>query len=344
MLASSRILALVMPSWLGDSVMATPVLRACREQCPTTRLVAFLRPGLAEILRGLPFLNDLVEVDSKGLGGAWRLGRAIRQSGADAVLLLPNSFKSALGAKLSGAKTRVGYARDGRGWLLSNPIPLTASQSQPIPAVKYYAELAMAALGVSSIDQRLELIVTDEQGVAADTLLRDVPGRFVILNPGANRVDKRWPAERFAVVADHLANNHGLTVVVNGSPGERDVIGAVKSAARTPIIDLSQRGVTLGSLKAVVKRAALMITNDTGPRHLAAALGTPVVTLFGPTDHRWTTLDCPHELLLLAEPFLPEELVADRRHAKACAIDRISVGDVLAAAESLLNWPLAAQR
>ncbi|MHC5114978.1 MAG: glycosyltransferase family 9 protein, partial [Planctomycetota bacterium] len=82
--------------------------------------------------------------------------------------------------------------------------------------------------------------------------------------------------------------------------------------------------------------AALLVTNDTGPRHLAAALGTPVVTLFGPTDHRWTTLADIRERRLLAEPFLPAELVADR-HPKVCTIDRIEVEDVLAAAAGMLN-------
>ena len=92
----------------------------------------------------------------------------------------------------------------------------------------------------------------------------------------------------------------------------------------------------LSSLKAVIQRAAVLITNDTGPRHIAAALGTPVVTLFGPTDHRWTTLCGVRERILLAEPFLPEELVADR-HPKSCAIEKISVQDVVAAVDGLLK-------
>jgi len=124
--------------------------------------------------------------------------------------------------------------------------------------------------------------------------------------------------------------------VITGSPGEREVLTSVHRAAKTPLIDLSERGVTLGSLKAVIQRAALVITNDTGPRHIAAALGTPVVTLFGPTDHRWTTLHDVRERILLAEPFLPEELVADR-FPRACAIEKIAVGDVVVAAESLLT-------
>ena len=99
---------------------------------------------------------------------------------------------------------------------------------------------------------------------------------------------------------------------------------------------LCARGLTLGSLKAVLRRAALLITNDTGPRHIAAALGTPIVALYGPTDHRWTTLQAARERSVLAEPFLPEELVADR-HPKACAIEKIAVEDVVHASLSLLQ-------
>jgi len=130
---------------------------------------------------------------------------------------------------------------------------------------------------------------------------------------------------------------------VSGSPGERDLAGEVVQAARWPVVNLVDRGVALGALKAVVARCALMITNDTGPRHVAAALGRPVVTLFGPTDHRWTTINHRRERILLAEPFLPESSIADR-HASFCAIDRISVGDVLASAKSLLDDPRGSGR
>jgi ADP-heptose:LPS heptosyltransferase len=202
--------------------------------------------------------------------------------------------------------------------------------------VEYYAALAEFALGVGPIDRRIELATTPEERAAADELLQDVGQPFVVLNPGANRADKRWPADRFAAVADRLAASHRLHIVVSGSPGEGDVLRAVVGYAKVPIIDLAQRGVNVGSLKAVIERAAVVITNDTGPRHIAAALGTPVVTLCGPTDHRWTTLHGVRERIILAEPFLPEELVADR-HPRACAIDRISVADVVAAAESFLG-------
>jgi heptosyltransferase-2 len=333
-LASSRTIAVILPSWVGDTVMATPVLRALRTHRPDARLVGIVRPRLDEVLRGTPWLDELIACNFKGVAGPWRIARVIKQSGADAVLLLPNSFRSALAARLSGAPIRIGYSRDLRGLLLTHKIQ--PPRQRPIPAVDYYAALAEFALGVSSIDRRIELHCTADEETAAEYMLRDVARPYIVLNPGANRSAKRWSAKNFAHVADSLASPHRVSILITGSPGEADVLSAVTSAAKTPIINLAQRGMTLGSLKAVLKHAALLITNDTGPRHIAAALGTPVIALFGPTDHRWTTLPpSVREHLLLAEPFLPEELVADD-HPKICSIEKIPVDDVLQAARSIL--------
>jgi heptosyltransferase II len=328
-----------LPSWVGDAVMATPALRALRGELPETWLLGVMRPGLDELLAGTPWLNEMLVDDLRGLLGPWRVARQIRRFEPQMGVLLPNSFRSALALRLSGTPVRAGYNRDGRGMLLTHRIT-PPDRARPLPAVRYYIDLMSAALGTSDIDPRLELATTDEERQAADALLHDLNGPYVLLNPGANRADKRWPAERFAAVGDALAKRHGLHVVVNASPRERDVAERIIAASRVGgAANLAERGVTLGSLKAVIERAAILITNDTGPRHIAAALGTPVVTLFGPTDHRWTTLPLSHaakERIVLAEPFLPEELMADR-HERVCRIDRIAASDVLAAAESLLT-------
>jgi heptosyltransferase-2 len=331
-------LLVVCPSWVGDTVMATPVLRALREHRPGARIIALARPGLEELLEGAPWIDDVMVVGKSGLTGLMAGARAIRSAKPQVVLVLPNSFRSALTVRLAGVPVRIGYGRDGRSWLLTTAI--SPPKQRPIPAVEYYAHLAESALGVEGISRRMDLFITPGQREAASGVLRDVPRPFVALNPGANRADKRWPAERFAAVAAALHERHGLAIAVTGSPTERDVIAAVMRAARSPIIDLAARGMTLGSLKAVLAEASLLITNDTGPRHIAAALGTPTVVLFGPTDHRWTTINAPRERMVAAEPFLPEELVADD-HPHLCSIARIPVADVLASAETLLGAPSA---
>jgi heptosyltransferase II len=315
--------------------MCTPVLRALHQRLPAARITAIARRGLDEVLCGLPFVDSTVVCEMKGLFGPQRLGKAIRQTDAEAVLLLPNSFRSAIAARMSGAAIRIGYDRDGRGGLLTHKIA-PPDVHHPVAMIDYYARLVCFALGVEQIDPRVELTTIVEEEAAAEALLHDVKPPFVVLNPGANRADKRWPAELFAAAADRLAKSRGVSIVVSGAPGEIETIEKIQRAAEHPFVNLTTRGITLGSLKAVFRRAALLITNDTGPRHIAAALGTPVVTLFGPTDHRWTTLNYERERILLAEPFLPEELLADKL-PKATAIDRIAVGDVVSASVQLLS-------
>lgn len=329
-------LVVVLPSWVGDTVMATPVLRAVREHRPESHIAAVCRPGLDQLLDGCPWIDACAPCRMKGGLGVFRLAGAIRRHRPEAVLLLPNSFRAALAARLAGVKRRTGYDRDARGFLLTHPVAVEKSDA-PTPTILYYRHLAAQALGVDddAINPRMELHTTDAQQRAADELLGDVDRPLVVLNPGGVRTSKRWPAESFAHAADALTTRRGVTCAVTGSPAERTVIEHVVAAAQQPIINLVDRGVTLGSLKAVLQRAHLLITNDTGPRHIAAALGTPVVALFGPTDHRWTTLPDARERVLLAEPFLPAELVADR-HAELCAIDRIRVSDVVNAAVRLL--------
>ncbi len=330
-------IAIVCPSWVGDTIMATPVYRAVRAARPDAKLWLVCRPGIDELLTGAPWPDGLIVGDARHTAGLFGIARAVRERGTEALLLLPNSFRSALLARLTKAPVRIGYRRGGRRVLLTEAV--TPPRQRPIPAVEYYARLAQAALGLvqpGAIDRRIELFVTSQEQAEADRLLDGVPRPFALLCPGANRADKRWPAERFAAVADALQARHGLAVVATGAPGEAGVVADVARLARNQVTNLVDRGVTLSSLKGVAGQADVMITNDTGPRHIAAALGTPVVSLFGPTDVRWTTLEAAREHCLVAEPFLPEPVTADD-HPRECAITRIAVGDVLAATERLLG-------
>lgn len=330
-------LAIICPSWVGDTVMATPVLRLARQQLPDAEITAVLRPGLDELLEGCPWVDRMLAVDIRGVGRLLDAARRLRGYKTEAALLLPNSFRSALVVRLSGIGIRIGYERDLRGPLLTHGVSVHRNES-PTPLIAYYRHLCLSAFGRDEMDCQPELFVTEQQAEKARPLLEDVKGPFVLLNPGGNKPLKRWPAERFAAVADALRESRGLIALVSGSPAERNLLREVVDAAKGPIIDLAERGVTLGLLKAIVQRAALLITNDTGPRHIAAALGTPVVSLFGPTDHRWTTWPSAGEHILLAEPFLPAPLIADE-HPRGCPIERITVSDVLFAAEHLLEDP-----
>lgn len=329
-------LLVVMPSWIGDIVMATPALRALREAHPQMRVTATIRPGLEPILEGAQFVDAIEAAGFRGLFGPLKDGRRVAGLRPDATLLLPNSPRSALFARMTGSARRIGYATQGRGWLLTDPIQPRKKASTPTTTLDDYARLVERAFEIEVRDRTPRLGLSEEQRAAGNRLLEGLDGPFIVLNPGANREDKRWPAESFAAVADELRSTHDATILVNGSPAEAELVKRVVETARPGLIDLPARGGSIAALKSIIADAELLITNDTGPRHLAAGLGTPSVVLFGPTDRRFTVLPNIRERHVVAEPFLTEDHVADD-HPKACRIGRISTGDVLHAARTLLE-------
>ncbi len=321
---------IVLPTWVGDSVMATPALRGVRASFPDAHIIGAVRAGIDTLLAGSPYCDEALRVSFRGMLGPWTDTAAIRARRPDSILLLPNSLRSALGIQFSGAAKRMGYARDGRGMLLSRAFP--PPSTKPISAVDYYAQLAEQAFDIRIEDRRVALVSTNDEAAKADALLQGAQPAPLVLNPGANNPAKRWSSEKFAAVA-RVWMDSGKSVVVTGGPKERALVADVVQRA-PEAIDLVARGVDLGGLKGILARAACLLTNDTGPRHIAAALGTPVVTLFGPTDHRWTTLTGVQERLLLAEPFLTHDTFADR-HPDSCVMDRIAVRDALEAIRSV---------
>lgn len=348
---SPRILRLlvVCPSWVGDVVMATPALRLLRSGLPGAFIGGLVRPGLDELLAGSGLFDELHADRAVGVMGPKHVAGRVRPRRYDTAVLLSNSFSAALITRLAFIPRRIGYDRDGRGLLLTDRLSperrgvLGARGFKPVSAVDYYLRAARATLGAEEVGgpPRLELGATIEQERAgAEVLARagvETGKAYAILNPGGNNPAKRWPAERFVELGRHLAHTRGWIVLVNGSPGERELCASIAAGIGASGASLVDAGVTLGALKPIVRGARLMLTNDTGPRHVAAAMGTPVVTLFGPTDPRWTTLPegAGPVIELVAAPELPADQVADE-HPETCRIDRIQVDSVVEAVERAL--------
>lgn len=340
-----RRLLVVLPSWVGDAVMATPTLRALRAGFPGAFIGGLVRPGIDQVLAGTPFLDEFHVERAAGVMGPKHAAAKVRPRRYDVALLLTNSFSTALTTRIAGIPRRIGYDRDGRGLLLTDRMAAPKREDgrwAPVPAVEYYFELARRFLvpGAAASPGLMELGIAPEQDILAEQVLGragiETSDAFVVLNPGGNNPAKRWPAERFAEIAGRIGRR-GIRVLVNAAPAEAEL--AAQIVAGTGAVSLAPLGGTLGSLKGIVRRSRLMVTNDTGPRHIAAALGVPVVTLFGPTDHRWTTIPTrpqAPEVILVADPTLPEELVADE-HPERCRIDRIDVEQVWRASAELLG-------
>jgi heptosyltransferase II len=353
-----------MPSWVGDAVMATPALRLLRDNLPGAFIGGLVRPGIDEVLAGTTFFDELHIERASGVMGPKHAAAKVRPRRYDTALLLTNSFSTALITRIAGIPRRIGYSRDARGVLLTDKLeaPRQNGRWAPIPAVTYYHHAASYLLdalrseGSRGADAppaqlhpstplppniKLELATTQPERDEASRILREagIPedARLAILNPGGNNPAKRWPPDRFAAVGRHLIDKHNMNILVSGSPGERELCDQIAEAIGADAISLASRGVRLASLKAVIQRSRLMITNDTGPRHIAAALGIPVISVFGPTDPRWTTIPAPAgEAILTADPTLPESEVADD-HPERCRIERIETRDVIAAADRLLG-------
>ena len=354
-------LLIVLPSWVGDAAMATPTLRRIRRELPGTFIGALARPGIDQLLAGSDFIDEYHVERASGVMGPKFVAAKLRPRRYDATILLTNSFSTALIVRIAGIPRRVGYDRDARGLLLTDKLDAPKrglAEFAPISAVSYYWRLAdfflgskpqPASRGVNAqlglpADVTMELVAApaDEQ-LASDILAKGgvaAGERYAILNPGGNNPAKRWPVDRFARLADDLADLHNLTIVVNGSPAEAELVSQIAAACKKArCVELPRLGITLGALKAVCRRAELMVTNDTGPRHIAAAFGVPVVSLFGPTDHRWTiipTREHAPEIIITADPTLPETEVSND-HPERCAIDKISYEQVWEACEKLIK-------
>jgi len=308
-----RRLLVVMPSWLGDTVMATPTLRALRQLYPDAHIAALTSRSLRAVLRPCPWVDRILTTDRSGGKRVTplRLARRLAAGRFDMAVLLPNSFRSALLMAMAKILRRVGYDRDGRGWLLTDRLKPRRAGGRfvPVPTIGYYLDLARH-LGAVDPDASMTLATRPADDERARRILTragvagDGSRPFVLLNPGASYGDaKMWYPDRFAAVADRCAEQFGAAVAVSGAPSERPVLDAVKAAARTAIVDLPEIGIDLTLLKSVVRQANLMITNDTGPRHIAAAFGVPVVTIFGPTDPVWAEIDFEHERQVRVDVF-----------------------------------------
>jgi lipopolysaccharide heptosyltransferase II len=297
------------PNLVGDTAMATPAFRALRAGFPGSRMVAVIKPKVAPTLDGSPWFDDRIGFDPESSRPEERTGAVVRRLHAhrpDLAVLFPNSFRSALMAWQSGAKRRVGYARGGRGFLLTDRLqPLRDEQGrfQVTPIVDYYRAIARF-LHCPDDGPRLELYTTPDDDTAADRawfrLGLSGSGPVVTLNTGgAFGPAKSWPEGHFATLARRLVDEAGVSVLVVCGPGERQAARSiVREADRSNVVSLAEEPLGIGLTKACIRRSSLLVTTDSGPRHFAVGFDVPVLTLFGPTHIAWTLTHHPRSLHL----------------------------------------------
>jgi heptosyltransferase-2 len=347
-------IALFLPNWIGDVVMATPAVQAIREAFPAADLIAVCKPYVADVLGGNPWFQEIVLTDKRGPRSRrlFAVAARLRHINPDAAILFPNSFRAAILARIAGCRKIVGFARYGRGFLLTNRLYAKTDPSGrfvPSPVIDDYNHLARE-LGTANPGYRMQLFATSTDETSADAVwekfgLAKYP-RVVALNPGAAfGAAKHWSIESFAQLARMLTQRTGCGVLVLCGPTERDMARQIVEGSRSPhAFALHDTPLSIGLTKACVRRSDLLITTDSGPRHFAAAFNRPVVTLFGPTHIAWT------ETYYRKATHLQKEVPCGPCQKRVCPIDHrcmreLTPTEVLAAAERLLaRFPLDGDR
>ncbi len=351
-------------NWLGDAVMSTPALLRLREARPDARIVLLTGEKLRELWAGHPAIDEVITFREGE--SVFRVGRRLRSLGAGTALILPNSPRSALECWLGRIPRRIGYARPWRTWMLTDKVPPRAGEvvmnkrsayearllietgieitRPPLPAEAHHMFQYLALTGRLGA----ELEPCAPRIAVSDEALADVSGKFgasvrggrsrplVGINPGAEYGPaKRWPRERFVESAVALDQSRGCDWWVFGGPAERELADGIVATLRDRLgrdrkIESLAGRTSLGELCAALKTIDVLLTNDTGPMHVAAAVGTPVVAIFGSTSPELTGPGMPgdsrHQLVREAPacaPCFQRECPLDFRCMTGIAVERV---------------------
>ena len=290
------------PNWVGDTILAMPAIDSLAANFPEAEITIAAGDWVREIFgpeNGRCGALALPAVQS--LSGLKRATEAVRHQKFDLAVLLTNSFGSALPFYRARIPERWGYRRDGRGPLLTRSVRPPDPQDEPRHHLYYYLEL-LTKLGLKTAAPDLRLRVPDDERAAARAAL-DAAGidrrrPLAVFNPGASYGPaKRWPADRFAALGDRLGAEKNAQIVLTGAAGEVEIASTVAAAMKSRPLNLPGQ-TTLRRLLAVLGEAALFVTNDTGPMHMANALRVPIVAVFGPTEPKATAPFHPPAVVL----------------------------------------------
>lgn len=327
------------PNWIGDAVMCEPALRGLRALFPKAEITLLAKPAIAELFIAYPGIDRRLVYNDRGihagLSGKWALAGLLRRHQFDLAVLFQNAFEAALIAWLAGIRRRYGYVTDGRAFLLTDPVA-RPDRATLVHQVHYYWDL-LKPLGLTGAPPVPALAVSvDEVNAMNDRLAEAGVGRedlLVGINPGSTYGGaKRWLPERYAEAALRVCRRieqqqgRPVSVVILGAKGEEELGYSVAERLTVRSTVLSGR-TNIRELMAVTKRCTILLTNDTGPMHMAAAFAVPVVAVFGPTDWK-TTAPYRQEASIVRQPVdcapcLLRECPIDHRCMTGVTVDMV---------------------
>ena len=324
------------PNWIGDAVMTTPAMAAIRYTFPDTEISVLAKPAIAELFQSHPACDRIIIFDKsnghKGIKGLWRLTRELKQLQFDIAILMQNAFQAAAITFLAGIPIRAGYRTDGRRWLLNYGVPVGSKERQ-LHHVDYYFNM-VKALGIMGPSKHLTLECTKQEFAWSQDIFGQQ--KYAVIAPGATYGSaKKWKPERFAAVADSLGSQFDLKIVFIGDQGDQATGNQVTAQMQSQPINLIGK-TSVRQMLAIISNSRLMVTNDSGPMHVAAAFNTPLIAIFGPTDRQTTSPQSKNARMV----YQPLDCVPClRRHCPtdhAC-MEAVTVDEVLTAANKLMS-------
>ena len=332
-------------NWVGDAVMGVPALRRLRQVFPNAHISLVVRPWAEGLFADAEFIDALIAYERKSWTSVLEQARLWREQNFDLAVLFQNAFEAALIPFLARVPWRIGYATEGRKILLSHALALPARRSSQ-HEIFYYLNIVreierlLGHAPAADVAPAYSLKVSEPRQLSAiDKLVGFGANKeriTVALCPGSiNSRAKRWPAERYAQLADRLIKEQGADVLLIGSEGERDVATQVKQHMKHEPLNLTGK-TTLAETMAILSIVDLVVTNDTGPAHIASSLGRPTLVVFGPTNPLTTRPYAPSAEIIREPPDCAPCMLRD------CPIDHrcmtaISVEQVYTKAESILR-------
>jgi heptosyltransferase II len=323
-------------NWIGDAVMTTPAMGRVRAGFPGAEIAVAANPTVAQLLRHHPDCDRILVYDKKGvhrgLGGLLRFCSEIRKEQFDLAILFQNAIEAAIMTSIAGIPRRAGYNTDCRGLLLTHSVS-GWRRARRLHHTDYYLTM-LAGLGLQGGHGCQRLHCTEEELAWARAQLSDEI--WVAINPGATYGSaKRWYPERFAAVADDLAEEFSVRILLVGGPDEGSIAGEVAANMRSEPLNLAGK-TSVRQLMALLSQCRLLVTNDSGPMHVAAAFGVPIVAIFGSTDHT-TTSPLASLCRIVRKPTACAPCLKTTCPTDHRCMTAVSVGDVLEAARNLLR-------
>ncbi len=300
-------------NWVGDAIMALPAIRAVRQRYPDAQISIVARPYVADIYRDQQVCDELIPYDSKGEHHGWsgreKLIAALHAKKFDVALLLQNAFDAAWLAWRARIPQRIGYARDARSLLLTNSIAVPKPGEIPPHEKFYYLELLRRAGWLDQLADvpHIALRVPDAARQRALQTLTEAGARpyavRIAVGAGASYGSaKCWPPGRFSTSLNALTSKHDADVILFGTPAEAGVSSAITADLARPPIDLTGK-TSIADLPALLSQCHLFLGNDSGAMHVAAAVGLPIVAIFGPTDPDGTAPVTPRATIVQQKPY-----------------------------------------